>query len=455
MSTIAHTGQRRGPRAAGFLLAAIVVAAGTYLAADLRTPSAHVETAADPGASSTSAPLDAGSAPSVNLAQVDHSIDAWSKNLSTNPHDYLAATNLAVLYQGRGRLSYDLADYQRSLDAARRALTIEPGHIPARLAEASTLVSLHDFAAASTTADEILADDPGEPAALAVRFDAELELGRIDDARRDLSALGSAGGPAVLIRQARLASVTGEPSRALELATSARQAAVDDEVQDLGIYDYAVGEYARLAGDPVTARSGYAAALDVRADDLGALLGLARIDTFDGSTSAAIDGLRRATRIAPQPEALALLGDLLQEADPTDTEATKAFDTIRFIERLGDLQAATFDRQLLRFEIDHGGSSEALLDRVRASVDARPDASGQDLLAWTLYRLGRFAEASNAIAAARSLGADDARLRFHDGAIRLALGDVEGGRRMLGEVAGLGPAVDPAEREELATLLAS
>ena len=43
------------------------------------------------------------------------------------------------------RLSYDLADYQRSLDAARRALTIEPGHIPARLAEASTLVSLHDF----------------------------------------------------------------------------------------------------------------------------------------------------------------------------------------------------------------------------------------------------------------------------------------------------------------------
>ena len=205
----------------------------------------------------------------------------------------------------------------------------------------------------------------------------------------------------------------------------------------------------------MTARSGYAAALDVRADDLGALLGLARIDTFDGSTSAAIDGLRRATRIAPQPEALALLGDLLQEADPTDTEATKAFDTIRFIERLGDLQAATFDRQLLRFEIDHGGSSEALLDRVRASVDARPDASGQDLLAWTLYRLGRFAEASNAIAAARSLGADDARLRFHDGAIRLALGDVEGGRRMLGEVAGLGPAVDPAEREELATLLAS
>jgi tetratricopeptide (TPR) repeat protein len=272
---------------------------------------------------------------------------------------------------------------------------------------------------------------PGAPAALAVRFDAELELGRIDDARKDLAELKSTGGPAILIREARLASVTGDATGAVGLAIDARKAAVEDEVQDLGIYDYAVGEYARLAGDGSRALASYKAALDIRPTDVGALIGMARIDAFEGKTDDAIDALRRATDIAPQPEALGLLGDLLHATDPADAAATKAFDTIRFIEQLGDIQATTYDRQLLRFDVDHGGANDALLDRVRTSVEARQDAAGHDLLAWTLYRLGRPSEAAAEIAAARGLGADDARLRFHDGAIRLAMGDVDHGRVLL------------------------
>jgi len=244
------------------------------------------------------------------------------------------------------------------------------------------------------------------------------------------------------------------PRSSTSSSTAALRAWVADEVEDLGIYDYAVGEYARLAGDASAARAGYAAALDVRPTDVGALIGLARIDAFEGKTAAAIDGLRRATGIAPQPEALALLGDLLQEADPADAAATKSFDTIRFIEQLGDIQATTYDRQLLRFEVDHGGATDALLARVRTSVDGRPDAAGHDQLAWTLYRLGRSSEAAAEIAAARALGADDARLRFHDGAIRLAMGDVDGGRALLRGAADLGPALDPGERQEVAKLLA-
>jgi tetratricopeptide (TPR) repeat protein len=430
-----------------------VVIGGSYLVGGLRNASAP-RSAPSPAQATASTSIDVGSAPAVTLAQIDHSIDAWSKNLAANPRDYLAATNLAVLYQGRGRLGYDLADYQRSLDAARRALTIQSDLIDARLAEASTLVSLHDFEGARTTADAVLADDPTQPGALAIRFDAELELGRIDEARQDLHALAPVAGPAVLIRQARLESVTGDPTGAVQSAKEALDSAVEDEVQDLGIYQYAVGEYGRLAGDAETARAGYEAALTIRPTDLGALIGLARVDAYDGSTDAAIDELRRATAIAPQPEALALLGDLLEQVNPADAEAAKAFDTIRFIERLGDIQATTFDRQLLRFEVDHGGANDALLARVMASVEARPDASGHDLLAWALYRVGRYAEASQSIAAARALGADDARLRFHDGAIRLATGDVDAARQLLLSADDLGPALDPAEREEVTKLLA-
>ena len=455
MSDITLHSRHRGPRAAGLVIAALVVVAGTYLAAGSRPGAATVQPAPQAREPSTAGvALDPGSVPSVSLAQVDHSIEAWSKNVAANPQDYLSATNLAVLYQGRGRLSYDLADYQRSLDAARQAITIEPTDVAARLAEASTLVSLHDFEAASKAADAILADAPALPAALAVRFDAQLELGRIDEARHDLAALGPVGGAAVLIRQARLASVTGEADRALELAAAARHSAADDDVQDLGIYDYAVGEYARLAGDAATARARFTAALEARSTDVGALVGLARIDAFEGATGAAIDHLRHATAIAPQPEALGLLGDLLRRVDPSDAAAEETSATIRFIERLGDLQSTTYDRQLLRFDVDHDGTDDALLTRVRASVQARPDAAGHDLLAWTLYRLGRYADAAKEIDAARALGADDARLRFHDGAIRVALGDVDAGDALLRRAAESGPALDPLERDELAALLA-
>ena len=464
MSLLTSSRSHRGPRAAAFVVAALAIVAGTYVASGLRPAAAPLRPAGAPAAPVAVAPagarpadtdpVDVGSAPNASLAQVDHSIEAWSKNLAANPQDFLSATNLAILYQGRGRLSYDLGDYQRSLDAARQALTIEPTDDEARLAEASTLVSLHDFGSALTTVGPILAAAPTQPAALAVRFDAELELGRIDDARKDLAVLQSTGGPPVLLREARLASVTGDGKRAVQLATDARKAAIADEVQDVGIYDYAVGEYARLAGDASTARASYRAALEVRPTDVGALIGLARIDAFDGSTAAAIDGLRRATTIAPQPEALGLLGDLLSQTDPADAEAVKTFDTVRFIEQLGDIQATTFDRQLLRFEVDHGGANDTLLARVQASVSARPDAAGHDLLAWTLYRLGRPAQATDEVAAARSLGADDARLRFHDGAIQLASGDVERGRALLKSAGDLGPALDPSEHQEVATLLA-
>jgi tetratricopeptide (TPR) repeat protein len=248
--------------------------------------------------------------------------------------------------------------------------------------------------------------------------------------------------------------VTGDAAKAFELAMAARSAAVEDEVEDIGFYHYAVGEYARLAGDGPTARAAFTEALGVRDDDLGALIGLARIDAFDGRTAAAIDGLRRATRIAPQPEALALLGDLLKSGDPADAEAAKAFDTIRFIAQLGDVQSATYDRQLLRFELDHGGADQALLDRARASVVDRPDAAGHELVAWAAYRLGLYPEAGEAIDAARALGADDARLRFYDGAIRLALGDRARGEDLLRDATGLGAALDPIERTEVASLLA-
>ena len=130
-----------------------------------------------------------------------------------------------------------------------------------------------------------------------------------------------------------------------------------------------------MSGDVSGARSAYSDALAVRDTDVAALVGLARIDAFEGRTEEAIAGLRKAAAIAPQPETMALLGDLLS-ASGAAADARAAFATVRFEEQLGQIQSIVFDRVLTRFELDHGGASEAILaqaeDIARGPARTRP-----------------------------------------------------------------------------------
>jgi tetratricopeptide (TPR) repeat protein len=446
------------PRVVGVLIAAVALAAISYVTSAARpaaSPSRPASAAADAAApAEIGIPGSAVAQPAVgSLDQIDHSIAAWTQNLAANPKDYLSADNLATLYHGRGRLTADLADQERALEATRTVLRIVPSDPSARILEASIQFTIHDFEGAFATASALYAKDPTQLAALATKADAELELGRIDAATADYHALAAAtSGAGVDVRLARLAYVTGDPAAAVARSEAAlAQATTAGE--DTGFYDYAVAEYARFAGDAGAARVGYEAALKVRSTDLASLVGLARIDAFDGRTGAAIAGLQRAAAIAPQPETLALLGDLLASRGDT-AAANDQFATVRLTGRLSALAGTVYDRQLIGFELDHGGATEATLAAARASLAARPDAAGHDLVAWALHRLGRDDAAVAESDAARATGIVDARIVFHAGAIALGRGDADGGRALLRQALALGPALDPAARAEASSLLA-
>jgi tetratricopeptide (TPR) repeat protein len=461
----------RRPRAIGILAAALLIAAGSTLAGlsglgVATAPSKNLDPLSGaaggtggtvavpiPGAGSAAAPIG-------TIGQLDHNIRAWTANLAANPLDFISATNLAALYQARARLTADLADHERALAAARTAIGIAPTQPSARILEASILFSLHDFTGARAAADGLVREDPSQLAALAIRADAALELGDLTAARADLATLAAAtSGPALDIRLARLAAVTGDLSGALELAGTARETAFA-EGGDVAFYEFALGEYARLAGDAATARDGYEAALALRAADVGAMLGLGRLQAYEGDLDGAVETLVEATLIAPTPEAEALLGDLLtlRAADPARTAAQRALDeaeaaaaygTVRLTRALSAEAGSVYDRQLILFELDHDTPTAVTLDAARAALFARPDAQGHDLLAWALHRLGRHDEAWAESVAARATGAADARTLFHAGMIALARGDADVATRLLARAAALGPGLDPIERAAL------
>jgi tetratricopeptide (TPR) repeat protein len=448
------------PRVLGILLAALIVVAVTYVSGGARQAAPTTATAPAHLADPTTIDTPGGAAGLIasSTAQIDQGIKVWSANLAKEPRDFFSATTLASLYYSRGRLSGDLADEQRALQFAHAAVGAAPTEPGGRAMEAAILYYLHEFAGAQAKAAALYRDDPTQLGALATMADATLELGDIAGARSDYDKLSSvAKGAAVDIRLARLAFVTGDMGQALALATQARDEATRDVAAggstDLGFYDYAVGEYARTAGDSATAKAGYQAALAVRPTDLGALVGLGRIDAFDGDTTAAIAELQKAAAIAPQPETVGLLGDLLAGSGDA-AGAAKQFATVRFIEKLGEIQSTVYDRVILRFELDHGGATDALLTQALASLRARPDYTGYDTVAWALYRLGRYDEAATQIASATANGAADARVIFHRGAIEVAQGKTAAGRADLQRALVLGPALDSNERVEAQRLLA-
>jgi tetratricopeptide (TPR) repeat protein len=438
-------------RPIGLMAAALVVVAATYAAA----PNAALP-AGPPAVTPTveAAPaVDIAAAPDATVADIDANIRTWAAKTAADENDYISATNLGILYLGRARLTSNLEDYSRAAEATARALTADPSYLPARSLDATIRFSIHDFDGALTAARSLLAAAPGDADALAVVGDASLELGEIGAAREAYARLASlTPGPALDVRLARLAYVTGDSGRALEIARRALTEAIEQEVVDRAFYEYQVGEFARLTGDAATAGSAYEAARSIRPTYLGALVGLARVEAAAGDELSAIEHLEEAAAIAPQPEVLALLGDLLA-ARGDGAAARTQFETVRLTGRLSELAGAVYDRQLIAFELDHGGATEDVLLAAHASSTDRPDAAGLDLVAWALHRLGREEDAAAASDTARATGVD-ARITFHAGAIALAHGDEAEGRALLRQALELGPALDPADRAEAEQLLA-
>ena len=443
-------------RPVGIVLAALLVATATYGAAWLAGGRAAAALP-DPGRNrdETFAPgiaLDEDTGP-ADLAAIDAQIAIWGPKAAADARDDISAGNVALLYLGRGRLTGDAADYERAASAAARAVAANPASSGTRALEATVLQATHDFPGALALAEGILADEPANVDALAVAGDARLELGRLDEAAATYARIAAIlPGPALDARLARLAWLRGDPATALRLATTARDGAAATGTTDPSFYEAQLGEIARVTGRVDVARRAFDAALAIRPANQLALLGRARLEAFAGDDAAAIADLRAATAIAPRPETLALLTDLLARTGDT-TGAARAGDTIRVIEQLGGTAASLFDRQILAFELDHGSATPATLDRAQAAAVVRPDAAGLDLVAWAAYRLGDLATAKEWSDRAVAGGSVDARILYHAGAIAIARGDATAGSALVGRALDRGPALDPLDRDAAEALL--
>jgi tetratricopeptide (TPR) repeat protein len=79
------------------------------------------------------------------------------------------------------------------------------------------------------------------------------------------------------------------------------------------------------------------------------------------------------------------------------------------------------------------------LELAQKELEIRSDIYTYDVLAWTLYKNGRYQQASTAISEALKIGTKDARLLFHAGMIHHGLGNADAARDYLARVLSTNP----------------
>jgi len=294
-------------------------------------------------------------------------------------------------------------------------------------------------------------------AALGLSGDVYLETGRIDQARARYAQLdGLISSPAVWSRLGRLAFLTGDPASAIRLVSRSANEALDEGLADaVAFYRFQLAELYRQTAQLDKAAAQYRTAVEALPSYLPATVGLARTLEAQGQRAEAITLLERAVAQLPQPETVAMLGDLYALSG----DARRAQQTYALVDRIAAVARATgsvYDRQLTIFDADHDRDIADAVARARQELEVRPDVYGYDALAWALFKSGDLKGAASAASHALSLGTPDPRIAYHAGMIAAAQGRVADARRLLtAAVTGaamLPPAQVPVAEAALAAL---
>jgi tetratricopeptide (TPR) repeat protein len=136
----------------------------------------------------------------------------------------------------------------------------------------------------------------------------------------------------------------------------------------------------------------------------------------------AIEQYEKVTRILPDPNYVAALGDLYKLAG-REEDAKKQYALVEQIGHLSELNGALYNRQLALFYADHDIKPKEAYELAAKEYEARKDIYGADAVAWTALKANKTAEAQTAIKDALRLGTNDAKIFYHAGTIERSLGN--------------------------------
>jgi tetratricopeptide (TPR) repeat protein len=351
-------------------------------------------------------------------------ITALEQQVSDRPGDIDGLTQLASSYLQQARASADPSYYTLAGTAAQRALAIDPNHVSALVVSGSLALSRHDFLGALAIGQRAQALAPDLVATYGVITDANVELGRYDDAVAAAQQLADRHPDlAAYSRISYLRELHGDVDGAItsmQQAIDASSGVPQDEVWSREL----LANLDLTKGDQTAAEEQFRRSASLLPDDAATQEGLARLALLIGDDAGAEVHLRNAIAQRPLMQYVIELGDLLA-ADGLTAEVQKQYDLVGAMKQLYAANGVDADMEVALFDADHNIDPEAAYQSAVSAYARRGSVYGADAVAWTAFKAGHLDIAEQYMVLARRLGTRDPKLAYHAGMIEHAAGEVD------------------------------
>jgi tetratricopeptide (TPR) repeat protein len=432
--TIASEQLKGGTRPrAGFLLAVVVMASAMFVAGGIgllvRTgpASAPQVSAALPPAASV-----VGSSPLSVL------ISSLQDRLRALPTDWRSLARLGMAYVQEARITADPTYYPKAKGVLERSLQINGNdNFEALTGMAALAAARHEFAGALWWGQKAIAVNPYSAEAQAVVGDAEVELGRYQEAfatfQRAVDLKPELSTYARVSYAWELQGNVPNAIRAMQLALQSAGSASDAAwaANQLGELYWTTGRLDR-------AEAWYRDAIGRDATFVPPHAGLAKVAASRGRLGPAIRDFGWVVGRYPAPEYVIALADTLAVAGRS-AQAARQYALVHAEEELFRTNGVNIDLEIALFDADHRVDLSAGLAAAQAEWGRRQSIQVADALAWQLYVNSRYQEALTYSDQALRLGTESALFHFHRGMIEKALGRIGAARRDLARALAINP----------------
>lgn len=353
----------------------------------------------------------------------EEQIAALEARVTVEPTDATAWRLLGTAYAGRAAIVEDPELYEKAEAAFERASALAPGDPTILVGRGSLALTLHQFSEAESLGARATAALPANADALGVLVDAQVELGKYDDAADTLQEmLDVRPGLPALARASYLRQLNGDLDGAVEAMRRAAVAGASSPF-DVAVVTTLLGDLHRRAGDLELATTAYADATAAAPELITAQAGTAWATAAGGDIEGAISRLEALIGEYPSPS-LALLQLDLQRGSGDHDAADDTAELVRAISVLQEQSGQVVDLEMALFEADEQVDTARGVALAARAQQVRPDnLFVDDAMAWALYRDGDAGSAAEFMDEALRFGSTEPLIRYHAAEIALANGD--------------------------------
>jgi tetratricopeptide (TPR) repeat protein len=393
--------------------------------------------------------------PSSEFLNVEKAVEYYETEIRRKPKAVKNYVDLANVFLQESRVTGNHHEYiPKAQERLDEALRLEPENFEAVVAQASILLTRHQFLEAKRLAQIAIAKNSYSAFAYGVLVDAHAELGEYDEAvKASDKMLGRRPDLRSYARASYLRELHGDNAGAIEAMRMAVDAGVPGHENRAWVL-YHLGLLYLQTGKLDTAAFIFKGTLEERPNYAYALSGLAQVNAAKKNYEEALRLLKYAHEVTPEHVFLEQLADTYRcsgdarRADSTAQEVLKMFGQ-------HEKGGWNINREFAMFCANHNMNLPAALKRAKLEYEARPhNLDVQETYAWLLYKNGQARDAIPLIEQAMRLKTRRAALPYHAGMIYFAANQFDKARIYLNHAIAENLSIHPLDFAEAQKTLA-